>query len=237
MFVDRSSERFCSFLSLFVTRHFFQNGCGRARARNRTTSSSLSPLNTTFRRESFFCSLLSSKREWEKRVKYSIFREIYNWKDWGRDISQCSTFQEVWTRFCSKKGHVNTPIFTRRTKTTQTLEEEEKRAKKIRFFLQRCIFYSCVLTLLCALFCYILLNRSGGNFSAPPRDDSETFKTSVAGQSNWNAYEGSGEKELTPEEKKAKAKAEEDASNARRAAAAAKMQAEREKAGYKGSIF
>jgi hypothetical protein len=81
------------------------------------------------------------------------------------------------------------------------------------------------------------LNRSGGNFSAPPRDDSETFKTSVAGQSNWNAYEGSGEKELTPEEKKAKAKAEEDASNARRAAAAAKMQAEREKAGYKGSIF
>jgi hypothetical protein len=81
------------------------------------------------------------------------------------------------------------------------------------------------------------LNRSGGNFSAPPRDDSETFKTSVAGQSNWNAYEGSSEKELTPEEKKAKAKAEEDASNARRAAAAAKMQAEREKAGYKGSIF
>ncbi|CAL6291457.1 unnamed protein product [Bathycoccus prasinos] len=79
--------------------------------------------------------------------------------------------------------------------------------------------------------------RSGGNFSAPPRDDSETFKTSVAGQSNWNAYEGSSEKELTPEEKKAKAKAEEDASNARRAAAAAKMQAEREKAGYKGSIF
>ncbi|CAL6296508.1 unnamed protein product [Bathycoccus prasinos] len=57
------------------------------------------------------------------------------------------------------------------------------------------------------------------------------------GPSNWNAYEGSGEKELTPEEKKAKAKAEEDASNARRAAAAAKMQAEREKAGYKGSIF
>ena len=79
--------------------------------------------------------------------------------------------------------------------------------------------------------------RSGGNFSAPPRDDSEAFKTSVAGQSNWNAYEGSSEKELTPEEKKAKAKAEEDASNARRAAAAAKMKEEREKAGYKGSIF
>merc|ERR1712216_962232 len=72
--------------------------------------------------------------------------------------------------------------------------------------------------------------RSGGNFSAPPRDDSETFKTSVAGQSNWNAYEGAGEKELTAE-KKAKAKAEEDASNARRAAAAAKMKAEREAAG------
>ena len=86
-------------------------------------------------------------------------------------------------------------------------------------------------------FVIFFLNRSGGNFSAPPRDDSETFKTSVAGQSNWNAYEGSGEKELTPEEKKAKAKAEEDASNARRAAAAAKMKAEREEAGYKGSIF
>ena len=86
-------------------------------------------------------------------------------------------------------------------------------------------------------FVLFFLNRSGGNFSAPPRDDSETFKTSVAGQSNGNAYEGSSEKELTPEEKKAKAKAEEDASNARRAAAAAKMQAEREKAGYKGSIF
>merc|ERR1711966_592801 len=75
--------------------------------------------------------------------------------------------------------------------------------------------------------------RSGGNFSAPPRDDSGTFKASVAGQSNWNAYEGSGEKELTLEEKKAKA--EEDASNARRAAAAAKMKAEGEEAGYKGS--
>jgi hypothetical protein len=85
---------------------------------------------------------------------------------------------------------------------------------------------------------YLLLSfRSGGNFSAPPRDDSEAFKTSLAGQSNWNAYEGSSEKELTPEEKKAKAKAEEDASNARRAAAAAKMKEEREKAGYKGSIF
>jgi len=62
LLIDHPRE-FCSFLSpLFVTRHFFQNGCGRARARNRTTSSSLSPLNTA-RRESFFCSLLSSKRE------------------------------------------------------------------------------------------------------------------------------------------------------------------------------
>ena len=139
--------------------------------------------------------------------------------------------------FAPKKD-TSTPPSSRGGQKQHTLfEEEEKRAKKIRFFSQRCIFYSCVLILLCALFCYILLNRSGGNFSAPPRDDSETFKTSVAGQSNWNAYESSGEKELTPEEKKAKAKAEEDASNARRAAAAAKMQAEREKAGYKGSIF
>merc|ERR1711959_706604 len=45
--------------------------------------------------------------------------------------------------------------------------------------------------------------NGGGNFSAPPRDDSETFAGSVAGQSNWNAYEGSGEKALTPEEPKA----------------------------------
>ena len=46
--------------------------------------------------------------------------------------------------------------------------------------------------------------NGGGNFSAPPRDDSETFSNSLAGQSNWNAYEGSGEKALTPEELKAK---------------------------------
>merc|ERR1711959_715273 len=45
--------------------------------------------------------------------------------------------------------------------------------------------------------------NGGGNFSAPPRDDSETFSNSLAGQSNWNAYEGSAEKALTPEELKA----------------------------------
>merc|ERR1719454_761300 len=70
--------------------------------------------------------------------------------------------------------------------------------------------------------------RSGDNFSAPMRDDSETFKNSLAGQSNWNAYEGAGEKELTPEEKKAKEDAE---AAARRAASAAKMAAERKAAG------
>ena len=56
--------------------------------------------------------------------------------------------------------------------------------------------------------------NGGGNFSAPMRDDSETFKNSVAGKSNWNAYEGSGEKALTPEELKAK-NAKEDAEGSR----------------------
>ena len=65
----------------------------------------------------------------------------------------------------------------------------------------------------------------GGNFSAPMRDDSETFKNSVAGQSNWNAYEGSGEKALTPEELKAK-NAKEDAEAAARKAAAIKANQE-----------
>ena len=67
--------------------------------------------------------------------------------------------------------------------------------------------------------------NGGGNFSAPMRDDSETFKNSVAGQSNWNAYEGSGEKALTPEELKAK-NAKEDAEVAARKAAAIKAQQE-----------
>ncbi len=79
---DRSSEsEFCSFVSpLFVTRHFFhETNAVKARARRRSTSSFLSTPNTT-RRESFFCSLLSSKR-----VKHGIFRdEIYNWKEWER---------------------------------------------------------------------------------------------------------------------------------------------------------
>ncbi len=52
------------------------------------------------------------------------------------------------------------------------------------------------------------------------------------GKSNWNAYEGSSEKALTPEELKAKNEAEEKASQARRAEAAARMKAEREKVGY-----
>ena len=145
----------------------------------------------------------------------------------------------MWTRFCSKKGHVNNPRARRGQKTTNTLEEEEEEKREEKKFPS---FSKLYFLLFCThsvarSFVLFFLNRSGGNFSAPPRDDSETFKTSVAGQSNWNAYEGSGEKELTPEEKKAKAKAEEDASNARRAAAAAKMKAEREEAGYKGSIF
>lgn len=141
--------------------------------------------------------------------------------------------------FAPKKD-TSTTIKTREEdKKQQTLLKKKKeRGKKISFFFKAVVFFTLFCTHSVALsFVIFFLNRSGGNFSAPPRDDSETFKTSVAGQSNWNAYEGSGEKELTPEEKKAKAKAEEDASNARRAAAAAKMQAEREKAGYKGSIF
>ena len=59
------------------------------------------------------------------------------------------------------------------------------------------------------------------------RDDSETFKNSLAGQSNWNAYEGGDEKPLTPEEKKAKNAKEDAEAAARRAASAAKMAAER----------
>ena len=145
--------------------------------------------------------------------------------------------------FAPKKD-TSTTIKTREEdKKQQTLLKKKKKRrkreeKKISFFFKAVVFFTLLCTHSVALsFVLFFLNRSGGNFSAPPRDDSETFKTSVAGQSNWNAYEGSSEKELTPEEKKAKAKAEEDASNARRAAAAAKMQAEREKAGYKGSIF
>lgn len=141
--------------------------------------------------------------------------------------------------FAPKKD-TSTSIKTREEdKKQQTLLKKNKKReeKKFRSFSKLSYFLLFCTHSVALSFVIFFLNRSGGNFSAPPRDDSETFKTSVAGQSNWNAYEGSGEKELTPEEKKAKAKAEEDASNARRAAAAAKMQAEREKAGYKGSIF
>lgn len=74
-------------------------------------------------------------------------------------------------------------------------------------------------------------NSAGDNFSAPKRDDSETFKNSLAGQSNWNAYEGADEKPLTPEEKKAKNAKEDAEAAARRAASAAKMAAERKAAG------
>jgi hypothetical protein len=74
-------------------------------------------------------------------------------------------------------------------------------------------------------------NSAGDNFSAPMRDDSETFKNSLAGQSNWNAYEGGDEKPLTPEEKKAKNAKEDAEAAARRAASAAKMAAERKAAG------
>ena len=140
--------------------------------------------------------------------------------------------------FAPKKD-TSTTIKTREEdKKQQTLLKKKKREeKKFRSFSKLSYFLLFCTHSVALSFVLFFLNRSGGNFSAPPRDDSETFKTSVAGQSNWNAYKGSGEKELTPEEKKAKAKAEEDASNARRAAAAAKMQAEREKVGYKGSIF
>ena len=139
--------------------------------------------------------------------------------------------------FAPKKD-TSTTIAREEDKKQQTLEEEEEKREEKKFPSFSKLYFLLFCTHSVARsFVLFFLNRSGGNFSAPPRDDSETFKTSVAGQSNWNAYEGSGEKELTPEEKKAKAKAEEDASNARRAAAAAKMQAEREKAGYKGSIF
>ena len=57
------------------------------------------------------------------------------------------------------------------------------------------------------------------------------FEESVAGKSNWNAYEGSSEKALTKEELAAKNKAEDEAAAARRAASAKKMAEERKKAG------
>lgn len=57
------------------------------------------------------------------------------------------------------------------------------------------------------------------------------FEDSVAGKSNWNAYEGSSEKVLTKEELAAKNKAEDEAAAARRAASAKKMAEERKKAG------
>ncbi|ABP00575.1 predicted protein [Ostreococcus lucimarinus CCE9901] len=57
------------------------------------------------------------------------------------------------------------------------------------------------------------------------------FKDSVAGKSNWNAYEGSDEKTLSPEELRAKNAAEEKEIQARRAAAAKKMEEERKAAG------
>ena len=139
--------------------------------------------------------------------------------------------------FAPKKD-TSTTIAREEDKKQHTLEEEEEKREEKKFPSFSKLYFLLFCTHSVARsFVLFFLNRSGGNFSAPPRDDSETFKTSVAGQSNWNAYEGAGEKELTPEEKKAKAKAEEDASNARRAAAAAKMKAEREEAGYKGSIF
>ena len=81
------------------------------------------------------------------------------------------------------------------------------------------------------LFRFSFENSAGDNFSAPMRDDSETFKISLAGQSNWNAYEGADEKPLTPEEKKAKNAKEDAEAAARRAASAAKMAAERKAAG------
>ena len=134
--------------------------------------------------------------------------------------------------FAPKKD-TSTTIAREEDKKQQTLlkkKKKRKEGKKISFFFKAVVFFTLLCTHSVALsFVLFFLNRSGGNFSAPPRDDSETFKTSVAGQSNWNAYEGSSEKELTPEEKKAKAKAEEDASNARRAAAAARRCKPKEK--------
>ena len=155
-----------------------------------------------------------------------------------RDITQVLNSPISVNTFLLQKRTRQQPSHAKRTKNNKhSKKKKRKERKKNSVLFQSGIFYSYTYSLCRALLLVFFLNRSGGNFSAPPRDDSETFKTSVAGQSNWNAYEGSGEKELTPEEKKAKAKAEEDASNARRAAAAAKMKAEREEAGYKGSIF
>ena len=120
----------------------------------------------------------------------------------------------------------------KRTKNNKHFWRRRKREeKKFRSFSKLSYFLLFCTHSVALSFVIFFLNRSGGNFSAPPRDDSETFKTSVAGQSNWNAYEGAGEKELTPEEKKAKNAKEDAEAAARRAASAAKMAAERKAAG------
>jgi len=70
--------------------------------------------------------------------------------------------------------------------------------------------------------------NSGDNFGAPARDNTESFKGSTAGNSNWNSYEGGDDKKLTKEEKKALNEKAEAESKARRAAAAIKLQAEKD---------
>lgn len=122
------------------------------------------------------------------------------------------------------------------------LDTSPKKKKDVDFWLDFLLFFSLfseeefldakhspLVRILLRLYFY--RRSSGDNFSAPMRDDSETFKNSLAGQSNWNAYEGGDEKPLTPEEKKAKNAKEDAEAAARRAASAAKMAAERKAAG------
>ena len=230
-----SSFRYTSFFPLLNARML-----SGARAHEGERRLHSSRLQTPFAVKASFVPSFRRKESVNK-VWYLSRRDMDNWKEWKRDIARVLNCPITVNTFLLQKRTRQQPSHAKRTKNNKHFwrrRRREKRGKKISFFFKAVVFFTLLCTHSVALsFVLFFLNRSGGNFSAPPRDDSETFKTSVAGQSNWNAYEGSSEKELTPEEKKAKAKAEEDASNARRAAAAAKMQAEREKAGYKGSIF
>lgn len=102
------------------------------------------------------------RKERVNKVWYLSRRDIIGKSE--REISrECSTVQWVWTRFCSKKGHVNNHRRERRgQKTTNTFEEEEEkkeRGKKISFFFKAVVFFTLLYSLCRALFCSILFKQ------------------------------------------------------------------------------
>ena len=92
----------------------------------------------------------SFRRKESKRVKYILFREIYNWKDWGRDIAVLNFPRSVNTFLLQKRTRQHPHLHEEDKNNTHCSKRRKREQKKFGSF-YRGVFFTLMYSLYCAL--------------------------------------------------------------------------------------